>query len=218
MQNNWNEKEAQQCRDDLALRVYSSRLIGREPRLVLHGGGNTSVKMTQPNLFGETESTLQVKASGFDLATMGSEGFVPLRLDPVVKLLDLETLDDRDMMDALRTQTLRPGAPNASVEALLHAVLPYKYVDHSHADAVLALTNSKEGRRRIEEIYGDQVVIIPYVMPGFDLAKRVAELFPQEQTAGTIGLILMNHGVFSFGETAKESYDRMIELADRAEA
>src|SRR5690606_32924334 len=180
-------------------------------------GGNTSVKIVEKNLFGEDETVLYVKGSGWDLDSIEAEGFAPVRLEPVRRLATLEHLTDLQMADALRMNTLRGSAPAPSVEAILHAVLPYTYVDHTHADAVISITNSPDGERRIREIYGDDVVVVPYVMPGFRLARQVALQFPQEAHEGTIGLILMQHGVFSFGDTARDSYERMIALVDRAE-
>lgn len=217
IKNLWNDEEAKQYQDDLALRVYTSRLLGRDPSLVLHGGGNTSVKITQTNLVGEKEDILYVKGSGWDLATIEVEGFAPVRMNHLLKLAKLETLSDPKMVNELKTQMTIASAPSPSVETILHAILPYKYVDHTHSDVVVTITNTPKGLERIKEIYGDLVVIIPYIMPGFDLAKICAQQFPQQVTANTIGMVLMNHGIFSFGNTAQESYDRMIELVGMAE-
>ncbi len=217
MKSLWSEQEAARYRTPLALRVYTSRLLGRDRSLVLHGGGNTSVKLEHPNVFGEAEDVLFVKGSGWDLETIEEPGFTPVRLDYLVRLAGLARLTDPEMMNELQSQRLRASAPAPSVESILHALLPYRYVDHTHADAVLAVTNTADGRKRIEEIYGDDVVIIPYVMPGFDLAKLCAREFPRQRHPGTRGMILMNHGVFSFADEARESYERMIELVDRAE-
>ncbi len=217
MQSLWNNSEAQQYNGDLAQRVYTSRLLGRDKSLVMHGGGNTSVKIRQPNLFGRGEDLLYVKGSGWDLATIEAAGFAPVKLAPLLELATLPTLSDTQMANELRVAMTDASAPSPSVEAILHAILPHKYVDHTHADAIIAITNSPNGRVRIEEIYGDSVVIVPYVMPGFKLARLVAELFPTQASANTIGMILLNHGVFSFGATAQESYERMIDLVSRAE-
>ena len=197
--------------------MYSSRLLGREPALVLHGGGNTSVKLNETNLLGEEEALLYVKGSGADLEHIEASGFSPLRLDPLLKLATLPALSDPEMVNALRTQMTRADAPTPSVEAILHAILPYRFVDHTHADAVLAVMNSRDGEARIREIYGDSVVIVPYVMPGFDLARAVTERFPAAAGPMTTGMILLHHGVFTFGNTARESYERMIDLVTRAE-
>jgi len=217
MQSLWSEEEAGACENELALRVYSSRLLGRDSSLVLHGGGNTSVKIKEKNAVGEEEEILYIKGSGWDLETIKAEGFAPVRLQPMIKLAALDTLTDPQMVNELKTQLTRADAPAPSVETILHAVLPFRYVDHTHADAVVTITNTADGLQRIKEIYGESVVIIPYVMPGFDLAKDVARIFAEHAGPQTIGMILMNHGVFSFADSARESYERMIRLVDMAE-
>jgi len=217
MKNLWDDAEAATFSGDLGLRVYTSRLLGRDKSLVLHGGGNTSVKVSEQNLLGETEEVLYVKGSGWDLETIAEAGLSPVRLAYLRKLAKLETLSDPQMVNELQTNMTRSSAPAPSVETILHAILPYKYVDHTHADAVLSVTNTADGEQRIRKIYGDKAVVIPYVMPGFDLARLCAERFPAEVGSKTIGMVLMNHGVFSFGGTARESYDRMIELVQMAE-
>lgn len=217
MQSLWDDKAAAECKDDLALRVYTSRLLGSDPQLVLHGGGNTSVKLSHVNRFGETETLLYVKGSGRDLATITADGFAPVRLDHLLRLVELPQLSDLDMARELRLAMIEPTAPAPSVEAILHALLPFSYVDHSHADALLSVTNTNGGAERIAEIYGDNVVVIPYVMPGFELARLCAERFPREAGSQTKGLVLLHHGLFSFGSTAHESYERHIELVSQAE-
>jgi rhamnose utilization protein RhaD (predicted bifunctional aldolase and dehydrogenase)/NAD(P)-dependent dehydrogenase (short-subunit alcohol dehydrogenase family) len=213
----WNSEEAAQYEGDLGLRVYTSRLLGRDRALVLHGGGNTSVKIRAKNIVGEPEDVLYVKGSGWDLATIEAEGFSPVRMSHLLKLAKLESLSDPQMVNELKTQMTRASAPSPSVETILHATLPYKYVDHTHADAVVTITNTAKGWERIQEIYGDRVVIVPYVMPGFDLARLCAEKFAAEAGENTMGMVLMNHGIFSFGATAQESYERMIQLVTLAE-
>jgi len=217
MQSLWDDKEAAQCRDELELRVYTSRLLGRDKTLVLHGGGNTSVKLVRKNLFGEDENVLYIKGSGWDLETIEAAGFAPVQLDYLLRLARLDALPDTQMVNELATHMLRSSAPAPSVETILHAYLPYKFVDHTHADAVLAITNAPEGERRVREIYDDTVVIVPYVMPGFDLATLCAKEYPRQAGANTVGMVLMNHGIFSFGDSAKQSYERMIELVRRSE-
>jgi len=217
MKSLWNEAEAARYKGDLAQRVYSSRLLGADPSLVLHGGGNTSVKIKEKNLVGEEEEILYVKGSGWDLATIEEAGFSPVRMEHLLKLAKLPSLSDREMVNELKTQMTRASAPSPSVETILHATLPYKYVDHTHADAVVTVTNTANGIERVREIYGDTVVIIPYVMPGFDLARFCAEKFAAEATERTVGMLLMNHGIFSFGATAQESYERMISLVSLTE-
>ena len=213
----WDDKEAAQCPSELELRVYSSRLLGRDKTLVLHGGGNTSLKVVQKNLFGEDENVLYIKGSGWDLETIEPAGFAPVQLDYVQRLAQLDALSDTQMVNQLATHMLRSSAPAPSVETILHASLPYKFVDHTHADAVLAVTDAPDGEKRIRELYGDAVVIIPYVMPGFDLARLCAKEYPRQAGANTIGMVLMNHGIFSFGDNARQSYERMIALVGRAE-
>lgn len=217
MKSLWNQAEADRYPTDLEQRVYTSQLLGRDPSLVLHGGGNTSVKIQEKNIVGEEENILYVKGSGWDLATIEKEGFSPVRIAHLLKLAKLEVLSDPQMVNELKTQMTRASAPSPSVETILHATLPYKYVDHTHADAVVTITNTPSGLARIREIYGDRVVVIPYIMPGFDLARLCAAKFAAEAHDKTDGMVLMNHGIFSFGATARESYEKMIELVTLAE-
>jgi rhamnose utilization protein RhaD (predicted bifunctional aldolase and dehydrogenase)/NAD(P)-dependent dehydrogenase (short-subunit alcohol dehydrogenase family) len=217
MKSLWNPREARQFPGLLGQRVYTSRLLGRDKSLVLHGGGNTSVKIEETNLVGDTESLLYVKGSGWDLEHIEPAGFAPVRLDPLLRLAQLDRLTDPQMVNELRAHTARATAPAPSVETILHALLPHRYVDHTHADAVLSITNTVDGRARIEDTYGDRVVVIPYVMPGFDLARCCAREFPKQCGPRTIGMVLLKHGVFSFGADAREAYERMIELVDAAE-
>jgi len=217
MKNLWNDAEARRFSGELGLRVYTSRLLGRDKSLVLHGGGNTSVKIRESDLVGEEQDILYVKGSGWDLETIEEAGFAPVRMAHLLKLAKLEALSDPQMVNELQTHVTRSTAPAPSVETILHAILPHKYVDHTHADAVLAVTNTADGTERIRDIYGRKAVVIPYVMPGFDLARLCAARFPDEAGPETIGMVLMNHGVFSFGRSARESYERMIELVGMAE-
>jgi rhamnose utilization protein RhaD (predicted bifunctional aldolase and dehydrogenase)/NAD(P)-dependent dehydrogenase (short-subunit alcohol dehydrogenase family) len=217
VENLWNDEEAASYPGDLGARVYTSRLLGRDKSLVLHGGGNTSVKIRETNRFGEAEEILYVKGSGWDLETIAAAGFSPVRLAPAARLATLSRLSDPEMVNELRTAMTLASAPTPSVEAILHAVLPFKYVDHTHADAVVTLTNNPDGEALVREAYGDAVVVIPYVMPGFDLARLCAERFPALAGPETIGMVLLSHGIFSFGTTARESYERMIDLVGRAE-
>ena len=213
----WSDAEAAQFSGPLGPRVYSSRLLGRDKSLVLHGGGNTSVKLREQNAFGEDEEVLYVKGSGWDLETIEPAGFAPVALGYVRRLAGLERLSDPRMVNELATHLLRAGAPAPSVETILHAILPHRYVDHTHADAVLSICNAPQGERRVREIYGDRVVVIPYIMAGFDLAAYCAREFPKQAGPNTIGMVLLSHGVFSFGADARESYERMIRLVSMAE-
>src|SRR4051794_27455247 len=217
MKNLWDPAEAAKCRSDLELRVYSSRLLGRDYTLVLHGGGNTSVKVRERNVLGEDEEILYVKGSGWDLETIEVNGFTPVRMAHLLTLAQLEKLSDPQMVNELATNVTRAGAPAPSVETILHAVIPHKFVDHTHADAVLAVTNTDGGEARVREIYGNDVIIVPYVMPGFELARVCAAKIQAELTPATLGMVLLKHGIFSFGATAEESYGRMISLVERAE-
>lgn len=219
MQSLWNDQEAASFNDDpILMRVYSSRLLGKEPALVLHGGGNTSVKAHYTNLFGEAEEVLYVKGSGWDLATIEAAGFAPVKLDVLQRMAELDDLSDTAMVQAQRAAMLNPYAPNPSVEAILHAILPFRFVDHTHADATVTVSNTPSGAARIQALYGDDCLIIPYVMPGFVLAKKVYELSKNADWSKYKGMILMNHGVFSFADDAKTSYENMLELVNRAEA
>ncbi len=218
MKSLWNDQNAAQSKTDLEQRVYSSRLLGSDPSLVLHGGGNTSVKVTEPDLFGEPLDLLYVKGSGWDLASIQAAGFAPVRMDHLLRLSGLSELSDSQMANELRVATIRADAPAPSVEAILHAILPYKFVDHTHSDALASIVNLPSAPERLAEIYGDRVVVIPYVMPGFALSRVCAETFPKQVTSKTIGMVLLKHGIFSFGATAKESYERMIELVDLTES
>ncbi len=217
MESLWNDAESATFAGDLGQRIYTSRLLGRDKSLVLHGGGNTSVKVDERDILGRELAVLYVKGSGWDLEFIEAAGFSPVQLDHLVALSKLTALSDPQMVNEMRTHMLRADAPTPSVEAILHAILPYKFVDHTHSDAVLSITGTADGERRIRDLYGDEVVVIPYVMPGFDLARLVAEIFPREAGPRTIGMVLLNHGIFSFGATARESYERMIALVDRAE-
>lgn len=219
MKSRWDEAYAQTLQGDpLRLRVYTSRLLGQEPDLVLHGGGNTSVKATVPNFFGEPEEVLYVKGSGWDLATIEAPGFAPVRLSVLQKLAALEQLSDGEMVTQQRAAMLNPHAPNPSVEAILHAIIPFQFVDHTHADAVVTLTNTPQGAALVREVYGDRLLQIPYVMPGFILARKIWELTQGIDWSQYEGMILLNHGLFTFGDEARLAYERMINLVSEAEA
>ncbi len=225
MENLWSDREAEAAvrryraegvGRDLALRVYTTRLLGGEPRLVLHGGGNTSLKTRMADLAGDEVEVLRVKGSGWDMARIEPAGLPAVRLEPLRRLRRRETLCDEDMAAAHRANLLDPAAPAPSVETLLHAFLPHRYIDHTHANAVLALTDQPDGAALCREVFGESAAVMPYIMPGFALARKAAELF--EERPDCEGLVLLNHGVFTFGGTARESYERMIRLASLAEA
>jgi rhamnose utilization protein RhaD (predicted bifunctional aldolase and dehydrogenase)/NAD(P)-dependent dehydrogenase (short-subunit alcohol dehydrogenase family) len=200
---------------DLALRVYSTRLLGREPKLVLHGGGNTSVKTILPDLLGEKIEAICVKGSGSDMAAIEPAGLPALRLDRVRRLRARTALSDEEMVRIQRESLLDPMAPNPSVETLLHAFLPHKFIDHTHANPILSLVDQPDGEKICVELYDGQMSVVPYVMPGFALAKLAADIY--DAAPGVEGLILHKHGIFTFADEAKEAYERMIALVSRAE-
>jgi rhamnulose-1-phosphate aldolase/alcohol dehydrogenase len=201
--------------EELALRTYTSRLIGHEEDIVLHGGGNTSVKGTWRNAWGEHVPALFVKASGCDLAGIRPEGHAPLDLEYLRRLRTLDSLPDDRMVNEFRTHALDCHAPNPSIETLAHAFLPAKFVDHTHADAILALTNQVGGAERVREALGEEIIVLPYVRPGFDLAKEAIQAL--EDSPKARGMVWMQHGLVTWGETARESYERTIELVNAAE-
>ena len=227
MKSRWNDAEAARAVDDrkpdvseaLALRTYSARLLGADPSLVLHGGGNTSVKAKATTLFGETVDVLHVKGSGWDLATIEPPGHPAVRMAPLMRLLELPSMSDEQMVNELRLALLDAGAPTPSVETLLHAALPATFIDHTHADALLAVVDQKNARAICEEIFGTSLLFIPYVMPGFGLARACKEAWDAAVKAGrspTV-MVLERHGIFTFGATAKESYERMVDAVTRCE-
>jgi len=207
---------AQKVNEDLALRVYTSRLLGAEPGLVQHGGGNTSVKTVVLDPIGEEVRVLCVKGSGWDLERIEPAGLPSVRMEPLCRLAALNALGDEDMVNLVRGALIDQGSPNPSVEALLHAFLPHKFVDHTHSSAVLALVDRPDGEKLCRDVYGDRVALLPYVKPGFALSKLARDA--QAAHPSCEGLVLLKHGIFSFGATAREAYDRMIALVTLAEA
>jgi rhamnose utilization protein RhaD (predicted bifunctional aldolase and dehydrogenase)/NAD(P)-dependent dehydrogenase (short-subunit alcohol dehydrogenase family) len=205
--------------EPLALRTYTARLLGADPALVLHGGGNTSVKTRATTLLGETLDVLCVKGSGWDLATIEPKGHPAVRMAELLKARRLSSMTDEDMVNLLRTNLLDAQAPTPSVETLLHAYLPARYIDHTHADALLALADQPDGEEICRKVYGRGLVWVPYVMPGFALAQRCADAFDAHVKAGHPAevIVLERHGIFTMGDSAKESYERMIGAVDRAE-
>lgn len=215
MKNCWNSAEAPT--GDLELRAYTSRLIGVDPTLVLHGGGNTSVKTTVTDLFGDEIEAIFVKASGFDLGKMGTEGFTGLALAPLLRLAELERLSDPDMVREVKRTQLEPAAANASIEAIVHGVIPLKFVDHSHADAILTLSNGNFPDTVWADLFGPSIAVLPYVKPGFDLARQIKAFRDAGGFEGCEGLVLEHHGLFTFSESAEDAYVRHIDLVDKAE-
>lgn len=219
MLSRWNEQEAAQFARDpqLGLRVYSSQLLGRDADLVLHGGGNTSVKGRLRNVFGEEQDVLFVKGSGWDLQSIAAGGFAPVRLQYLKALAALPSLSDTDMMRELRLALLDPVAPTPSVEAILHALVPLRYVDHTHADAVVAISNSPGGEQALRSLYGPEVLVLPYVMPGFILAQQVHEATRAVDWSSLKGIVLLHHGIITFHDDCRSSYEQMIALVSKAE-
>jgi rhamnose utilization protein RhaD (predicted bifunctional aldolase and dehydrogenase)/NAD(P)-dependent dehydrogenase (short-subunit alcohol dehydrogenase family) len=200
----------------LALRVYTSRLIGRDPALVLHGGGNASVKCRNLTVVGDEIEAVFVKGSGTDLETVTPEGFCGLELVPLRKLRSLESLGDEELENQLGIHRLSARSPDPSVEALVHAFLPHACVDHSHADSILVLTHQENGEKLLQEALGRKAAVIPYARPGFALAKAVIAAYDAEPEIDA--LVVMDHGIFTFAEDSRTSYGKMIDYVGRAEA
>ncbi len=224
MQNLWSDGDAKAAiaqhaakgiGEDLALRVYTTRLLGGEPRLVLHGGGNTSVKTKVADITGRPVEVLCVKGSGWDMGTIEAPGLPAVRLEPLRELIGLQALSDEDMVNVQRCNLLDSKAPNPSVETLLHAFMPHKFIDHTHSNAVLSLTDQPDGEALAADLFGKRAALVPYIMPGFALAKKASEV--ARANPEVEGLILLKHGIFSMGETAEEAYVRMIDLVTLAE-
>ena len=224
MRSKWSDREArltvrryaaQGINEDIALRAYTTCLLGGEPELVQHGGGNTSVKTTIRDAAGEITKVLCVKGSGWDMATIEPPGLPAVRLEPLLKLARLSKLSDENMVAIQRGNLIDSKAPTPSVEALLHAFIPHKFIDHTHANAILALCDRSNGVALCEKLFGARVAIVPYVMPGFALALKAKETF--EANLDCEGLILHKHGIFTFGASAQEAYERMINLVTLAE-
>src|SRR5215831_21264760 len=199
----------------LALRIYTTRLLGSDPELVLHGGGNTSLKSEMADLIGETHAVLLVKGSGSDMASIDPTGFPAVKLAPLRKLRLRDELSDEDMVRVQRAYLLDPTAPSPSVEMLLHAFMPHAFIDHTHANALLSLIDRATGEDVAREVYGDRLGLVPYQRPGFGLAKAAAQVF--DANPKVEGLILDKHGLFTFGATAREAYERTIEMVTLAE-
>jgi rhamnose utilization protein RhaD (predicted bifunctional aldolase and dehydrogenase)/NAD(P)-dependent dehydrogenase (short-subunit alcohol dehydrogenase family) len=225
MQSRWNDIKAldlvetyaaKGVSEDLALRVYTTRLLGRDPLLVLHGGGNTSVKSRARDDLGEEHEVICVKGSGWDMADIEPQGLPAVKLEPLRRLRALEALSDEAMVNVQRLNLIDSAAPNPSVETLLHAFLPHKFIDHTHAAAVLSLVDQPDGEALALEVYNGRMGVVPYIAPGFGLAKAAADVY--ERKPDVEGLILHKHGIFTFGETAREAYERMIEMVSLAES
>ena len=224
MKNNWSNSDSKKYirkyknlgySKDLALRVYTTRLLGRNSELVLHGGGNTSVKTSIKDIDGKKYEVLCVKGSGWNMEEIEPEGLPAVKLDPLLSLKKKKYLSDQDMVSYQKRNLINIKSPNPSVETFLHAFLPFKYVDHTHADAILKITNRPGGLNFCKKVFGNKVAIVPYVMPGFMLSKKVNEIYSKNPKINC--LILMNHGIFTFSNDAKEAYSLMIKYVSQSE-
>ena len=211
MKNLWSDEEAKAFKSDLEMRVYTSNLLGRSDELVLHGGGNTSVKTTI-----EGDDILLVKGSGWDLISIKAEGFAPVKMKTLLEMAELKELSDSDMVSGQKAAMIDKSAPNPSVEAILHAIIPFKVVDHTHADAIVTISNSKQGKELISKLFPN-FLIVPYIMPGFILASKINEMIKELDWSKCEGIILHNHGIFTFDNDAKKSYEKMIDAVTLAE-
>jgi rhamnose utilization protein RhaD (predicted bifunctional aldolase and dehydrogenase)/NAD(P)-dependent dehydrogenase (short-subunit alcohol dehydrogenase family) len=224
MQSSWVDRDAEAIAAhgaeagidrDVALCIYATRLLGRDRKLVLHGGGNTSVKTKARDLFGQEVEVLCVKASGADMAAIEPDALPAVRLGPLRQLRTLQAISDEELVAIERANLLDPAAPNPSVEVMLHAFLPHKFVDHTHARAVLSVIDQPDGEKKCADAFGGRLAFVPYLMPGFGLAKKAIKVY--ERAKPSDGLILNKHGIVTFGENAREAYERMIEMVTRAE-
>ncbi|MCT7373647.1 bifunctional aldolase/short-chain dehydrogenase [Chelativorans salis] len=224
MQNLWNDSHAEKLVEDyaakgvgrdLALRVYTTRLLGGEPRLVLHGGGNTSLKTRATDILGREWDVLCVKGSGWDMGVIEPAGLPAVKMDALLAARKLGALSDEDMVAMQRANLIDAYAPNPSIETLLHAFLPHKFVDHTHSTAILALVDQVDSEPLCREVFGKRMGFVPYIKPGFDLAKAAADIYDADPSVE--GLILDKHGIFTFAEDAKGAYDLMIEFVTMAE-
>lgn len=224
MKSLWNNKIALQyvseykkknISKDLALRIYTTHLLGKNPKLVLHGGGNSSVKSIGKNLYKKNVNLIYVKGSGWDMSNLNELGMPGLELNPLLETVKLNKLNDNDMVNLLRSNLIDANSPNPSVETLLHAYLPFKFVDHTHSNAFLSILNQPNSQALIKKIFGNKVGIVPYIMPGFSLAKECLKIFKKDEKVQ--GLALINHGIFTFGDSAKQSYERMINFVSDVE-
>ena len=225
MKSLWNNKIALQyvseykkknISKDLALRIYTTHLLGKNPKLVLHGGGNSSVKSIGKNLYKKNVNLIYVKGSGWDMSNLNELGMPGLELNPLLETVKLNKLNDNDMVNLLRSNLINANSPNPSVETLLHAYLPFKFVDHTHSNAFLSILNQPNSQALIKKIFGNKVGIVPYIMPGFSLAKECLKIFKKDEKVQ--GLALINHGIFTFGDSAKQSYERMINFVSDVES
>ena len=223
MNSHWNQSDLDKLIEnyaqlginkDLAIRTYTTRILGQEPLLVLHGGGNTSVKTRINDALGVEHDVLCVKGSGWDMGTIEPAGLPAVELKPLANLAKIKDLSDEGLVAAQRRLLLDPYAPNPSIEAVLHAIIPHKHVDHTHANAIISLTNQPDGEAIIRDLFPD-TTIVPYVMPGFVLAKKIQQIL--DNNPSSKHMILMNHGIFTFSDDPRQSYEAMIQMCDAAQ-
>jgi rhamnulose-1-phosphate aldolase/alcohol dehydrogenase len=192
--------------------VYRSRLIGADPDLVVWGGGNTSAKTVEADHLGRMRDVLRIKGSGTDLKSIDHGGFPGIFREDVLPLLERDDMRDEEMVAYFGHCMVEPGGRRPSIETLLHAFLPARHVDHVHADAIVTLTNTPDGRRIVRNVLGDLIAFVPYRRPGFRLSKQV-----RAAAEGARAVVLEKHGLVTWGDTAQESYNLTIELAERAQ-
>jgi rhamnose utilization protein RhaD (predicted bifunctional aldolase and dehydrogenase)/NAD(P)-dependent dehydrogenase (short-subunit alcohol dehydrogenase family) len=223
MKSRWSDREAaeivtrcqkQGYNEDIAIRTYTTRLLGGDPELVLHGGGNTSVKTVIADADGSPVEVLCVKGSGWDMGTIEPEGLPAVRLQPLKDLVEFDTLSDEKMVALQRRCLIDPAAPNPSVEAILHALIPFRHVDHTHANAIVSLTNQPDGEAICRGLF-PEMAIVPYVMPGFDLSQACLKAIKDNPDAR--GMVLLKHGIFTYSDDPRTAYEDMIAAIDRAE-
>lgn len=223
MPSSWNQSElnalveeysGKGIPEDLAIRTYTTRILGQDPKLVLHGGGNTSVKTRMTDALGREHDVLCVKGSGWDMGTIEAAGLPAVELEPLAELARLPSLSDEDLVASQRRMLLDPHAPNPSIEAVLHAIIPHRHVDHTHANTIVSLTNQPDGESVVRELFPD-TTIVPYVFPGFKLAKACRRILDRNPKATS--LILLNHGIFTFHDDPRQSYEDMIAMCDAAD-
>lgn len=216
VENLWDPEAAGRCADELDLLVYRSNLLGRDRRVCNWKGGNTSTKCTIPDIHGRPQRVMYVKGSGSDLATIDRSGFAGLRLDDVLPLIEREHMTDEEMVDALQQCVLHPDMPRQSIETLLHAFIPYDYVDHTHPDSIIAFCTTENGEELMREAFGDTVAWIPYIRPGFDLAKQIGLVVRENRNLKAV--FMAKHGLVTWGETAEACYRSTIDVINQAAA
>src|SRR5512145_998882 len=215
MRSRWNDDDARSLAG-LDVLVYASRLVGAESSLVVWGGGNTSLKTVERDHRGRPAEVLRVKGSGSDLKSIQRKDFPGVRMDDIRALLERQDMGDQEMVDYLARALQEPGGPRPSIETLLHGFLPAHAVVHTHADAIVSLTNNDRSRDVLGEVYGKDVIALQYRRPGFRISREVADAIAQHPEAKA--LLLSKHGTITWGRTVREAYEGTIELITRAEA